>query len=209
MSSDILLFGGTFDPVHCGHVEVARALAGVRGFGCVVFVPSATPPHKPAAVASAADRVAMLKLVCTDDALFEVTEVELARPGRNYTYDTVRALQDKYGGSARLHWLIGADMLAELYKWYRAAELVELVEFVIAIRPPWDTKMDEIFSTLAEHFPPDVIERLRAAVVDTPLVDVSSTEIRRRVAAGESIVGLVPDAVAGYIASHELYLQTL
>ncbi len=205
MSNDILLFGGTFDPVHNGHVRVARALADVRGFDRVVFVPTATPPHKPVAVASASDRAAMLQLVCADDALFDVNEVELNRAGRSYTYDTVRALQAEYGDSTRLHWLIGADMLAELHKWYRAAELMELAEFVIARRPPWDTKMDEVFTTLAEHFPQDVVERLRAAIVDTPLVDVSSTDIRLRVAVGESIDELVPGPVAGYIDANGLY----
>ncbi len=205
MNRDILLFGGTFDPVHCGHVAVARALAVDRDFGRVIFVPAATPPHKPDALARAADRVAMLRCVCDEDSLFDISDIELARPGRSYTYDTLLALRGEYGHDARLHWLIGADMLADLHKWYRAADLVEMVDFVIAMRPPWHERMDKIFATLAEHFSNTVISQLRGAVVDTPLVDVSSTEIRQRVAAGESIAGMVPAGVADYIAANGLY----
>ena len=205
MTNNILLFGGTFDPVHNGHLKVARELAVMRGFECVVFVPTSAPPHKPATVAGPADRLAMLKLATAGEGLFTVSEVELARQGPSYTYDTLTAMRAQYGQPARLHWMIGMDMLPDLHKWYRAAELVETAEFVIVPRSPWNGQLEAIFSTLGEHFQPSVIKRLREAVVDTPLADVSSTDIRRRVAAGEDIAALTPAAVAAYIAEKSLY----
>ncbi len=207
MSDDVLFFGGTFDPVHNGHLAVARALAELRGFERVVFVPTSNPPHKPAASADAADRLAMLELATAGEELLAVSEVELGRSGASYTYDTLLALREEYGPSVRLHWMIGADMLAELHKWHRAEEVVEMAEFVIVMRPPWHERIEEVFRTLEGHFRPDVVEKLRSSVVDTPLVDISSTDIRRRVAAGEPVGDLVPDEVAAYIARRGLYCR--
>jgi len=205
MDKNVLLFGGTFDPVHNGHLIVARSLATTRGFDVVVLVPTANPPHKPNAFADADDRLAMLRLAIADDPLFRISEVELRRDGPSYTYDTLLALGEEYGPPARLHWMIGADMLADLHKWRRAGQLVEMVEFIVVPRRPWVDRLETIFQTLARHFPPEVVQKLRAGVVDTPLVDVSSTDIRRRVRARESITGLVPDAVAAYIEEFGLY----
>ena len=200
----ILLFGGTFDPVHNGHLIIARAAAEQRGFGRVVLIPSASPPHKPSAEASADDRLAMCRLAVGDDPLFEICELELRRQGASYTVETLKAFR-RQESEADLYWLIGADMLADLHQWYRAEEVVKLTRFIIVARQPWRDQLDPIFQALAEHFSPDVVETLRAGVTDTPLVDISSSDIRRRVAAGQPIDDLVPAAVADYIASHSLY----
>jgi len=200
----ILLFGGTFDPVHNGHLIVARTAAQRRGSARVMLIPSAVPPHKTAAGASAAHRLAMLELAIEGHGLFEVCELELQRSGVSYTLETVEQLRRRHP-DAEFHWLIGADMLPDLHKWYRAQEVVKLVRFVVAARLPWQDQLGPIFQALGDRFPPEAIERLRAGVTDTPLVDISSTDIRRRIAAGEPIDQLVPPAVACYIAAHGLY----
>ena len=205
MQRELVLFGGTFDPVHNGHLIVARALAERRGFGRVVFVPTAQPPHKTPAEASATDRLAMLRLAISGEAVFDVSDIELTRTGPSYTLDTLRALRRRHGVDTKLHWVIGADMLEDLPRWHRADEVLAEAKIVIAVRPAWDQRLDEIFSRLAKEFAPAQVEPLRESVVSTPLIDISSTEIRRRVRQGRSIRYLLPEPVADYIAEHGLY----
>ncbi len=205
MQQELVLFGGTFDPVHNGHLIVARALAERQGFGRVVFVPAAQPPHKTPAEASATDRLAMLRLAISGEAVLDVSDIELTRAGPSYTLDTLRALRRRHGADTKLHWVIGADMLEDLPRWHRAGEVLAEADIIIAVRPPWDRRLDEVFSRLAKEFPPAQIERLRESVVSTPLIDISSTEIRRLVRQGRSIHHLLPEPVGAYIAEHGLY----
>jgi len=205
MQQELMLFGGTFDPVHNGHLIVARALAERRGFGRVVFVPAAQPPHKTPAEASATDRLAMLGLAISGETVFDVSDIELTRTGPSYTLDTLRALRRRHGADTKLRWVIGADMLEDLPRWHRAGEVLAESDIIIAVRPPWDQRLDEVFSRLGKEFTPVQIERLRESVVSTPLIDISSTEIRRRVRQGRSIRYLLPEPVADYIAEHGLY----
>lgn len=204
MADRIAFFGGTFDPVHHGHLIVARALAEARGFDRVSFVPAGMPPHKAPATASAANRLAMLRLAITGEPLLDICEIELHHDGPSYTIETVKSLQEKFT-RATIHWVIGADMLEDLPSWYRAGELLERVTMVIAARPPWQDRIEGILAALAKRFSREQVERLRAGVTPTPLLDISSTDIRRRVAEGRPIRYLVPDAVAEYIATKSLY----
>jgi len=205
MPQDVVLFGGTFDPVHNGHLIVARALAEQQGFGRVRFVPTAQPPHKPPAEAPGPDRLAMLRLAVAGEAIFDVWDIELTRAGPSYTLDTLRAVRRQRGADAKLYWVIGADMLEDLPRWHKVQEVLGEAEIIIAARPPWDRQLDEVFSRLGKHFAPAQVERLRASVVSTPLIDISSTDIRRRRRRGRSIRYLVPEPVAAYIAEHGLY----
>jgi nicotinate-nucleotide adenylyltransferase len=202
---NILLFGGTFDPIHRGHLAIVEAITQARPFDRVVLIPSRQPPHKQEASASVADRLAMLTLAIAEHEHIEIDDVELSRPGPSYTIDTARAMRERFGANAKLNWLIGADMLADLDQWYCVEELVELMDFVIALRRPWHDRLDEIFDALAETFGPEPIAMLRANLIDTPLVDVSSTQVRVAVGAGESVESLVPTSVADYITLHHLY----
>jgi nicotinate-nucleotide adenylyltransferase len=203
--ANILLFGGTFDPVHRGHLAILETIVESRPFDRVILIPSHQPPHKDEASASGEDRVAMLRLAVTGDDRFEVDELEVNREGRSYTIDTVFALRERFGEDVKLHWLIGADMLADLAKWYRATDLVEMMEFVIALRPPWDQRIDTIFKSLAETFSDDTMVMLRRNLIETPLVDISSTQVRQAAGRGEPVDSLVPIAVAEYITSRRLY----
>ncbi len=213
MPKDILLFGGTFDPVHNAHLAIARAVADLRGFARVTLIPTNNPPHKPPPRAPAADRLAMLKIAVKGDELFEICELELGRQGPSYTIDTLQALRGELG-EANLHWLIGADMLADLPSWHRVDKVLALASIVIAARPmergtvqdalagsPRASRLGDLAGRLSDAH----IAQLREGLVDTPLIDISSSDIRRRVAAGDSIDGLVPPPVAQYIADHGLY----
>jgi nicotinate-nucleotide adenylyltransferase len=204
MAGDMCLFGGTFDPVHHGHLIVARAVAERLGFGCITLIPANHPPHKPPAHASAADRLAMLKLAVKGDKLFDVCDLEIKRKGASYTLDTLQALR-KQAGEGTLHWLIGVDSLADLPHWHRVEEVLELARILVAARPMEGARAEDALAGLASKLDDRHIRRLRDSLLPTPLIDISSTDIRRRVRAGQPIRYLLPDAVARYIADHRLY----
>jgi len=207
MAQPLALMGGAFDPVHHGHLIVARSIAEQKGYAKVVLVPSSAPPHKRPAQGDPADRLAMLRLAIEGDGLFEISTVELERSGPSYTIDTILALRQLHGADRPIHWIIGADMLEMLPTWRRAGELVELAQLVVAHRPPWTAGLENLFTKLEGAFTPEQIEGLRRHAVATPLIDISSTDIRRRVATGRPIRYLVPPAVQRYILDHGLYRQ--
>jgi len=206
MAEGMLLFGGTFDPVHNGHLIVARAAAEELGFARVTLIPANNPPHKPPACAPAADRLAMLGLAVQGDGLFDVCDLELRRSGPSYTLDTLKALRRQLG-EVSLHWLIGADMLADLPDWHRADEVLSLVRIVVAARPAERGTVDDVLAGLSGRLGEQHIRRLREGILHMPLIDISSSDIRRRVAAGQSVRYLVPEGVARYVADHGLYRQ--
>ena len=206
----IVLFGGTFDPIHCGHLIVARAFCEQCGFEKITFIPASSPPHKEGAHASGEHRLAMLKLAVKSEEraeIFDICEIELARTGCSYTFDTLEELRRINGADTELVWVVGADMLEELPCWHRVEEVVELARIVIAVRPPWDEQIDEIFGTLRGKFSDAQVDRLMESVIQTPLINISSTQIRRRVRAGESIKNLTPYCVIDYIKKHDLYIS--
>ncbi|HUS47618.1 MAG TPA: nicotinate-nucleotide adenylyltransferase [Phycisphaerae bacterium] len=207
MGEKIALFGGTFDPVHHGHLIVARALAEQRAYDRVTFVPAASPPHKPPPQASAEDRLAMLRLAIKGEKLFDICCLELERPGPSYTFDTLRQLRAQLGPSAELHWLVAADMVEELPSWHRAKEVLAMARLVVAVRPPWNERLEEVLDSLRGKLPADRLEDISRSIVTTPLVDISSTDIRRRVRNGLSIRYLTPDSVATYVKEHRLYAR--
>lgn len=206
MPERILLFGGSFDPVHNGHLIVSRAHAEQCGFDRVTLVPAASAPHKDGAAASARDRLEMLKLAIAGDAFFDISTLELDRPAPSYTYDTLIQLRQTYGPGVQLNWLIGADMLEDFPSWRRAGEVAKLAKIVVTVRPPWDERISEILTGLKGRIGADVLQDLENALVKGPLIDISSTQIRQRVRQGQSIRYLIPDGVLDYIASRKLYV---
>lgn len=205
MTKKVALFGGTFDPVHIGHLVCARRVAESGGFDRIILVPAARPPHKDTALASAEDRLNMLRLAVEGDAIFEICEIELHRTGPSYTFDTLVEMRDKFGPDVSLHWLIGADMLEQLHTWHRAVDVVQMAKIVTMARPPWQRRLSHILEALTEHLGPQQVLGLRNSVVQTPLLDICSTEIRDRVRRGLSVRFLVPEAVFVYIEKHRLY----
>jgi nicotinate-nucleotide adenylyltransferase len=196
LSRSTLCFGGSFNPIHHGHLICARAVAEAGGYQHVMLIPTGQPPHKPVSsdLASAADRLEMCRLGTADAPLFSISTSELERTGPSYTIDTVRQLAA--ADSGRVDWLIGADMLLYLPKWHRAAELLHEVHFVVMARPGW--KMD--WDTL-----PIAFRALRKNVIEAPMIDICATDVRQRVAEGLSIRYLTPPAVCEYVSSRGIY----
>jgi nicotinate-nucleotide adenylyltransferase len=182
------LFGGTFDPIHNAHLEIARAAADRFGLGRVLFVPAANPPHKPAgAVAAYDDRVRMAELACVLDSRFEVSRIEEGSP-RSYSILTIRKLQAL--GVRPLSFLIGADAFREIRTWYRWQDVVASVEFIVVTRPgaSWET-------------PPGVVLH-ELTGLDLP---VSSSDIRRQLNEPGASQIPVPQPVLEYIRDNGLY----
>jgi len=191
-----LCFGGSFNPIHVGHLILARTAAEAGGFSKVILIPSAQPPHKQAAadLAAAADRLEMARLVAAHDSLFEVSDIESRRDGPSFTLDTVR--QIKAAGTEKVAWLIGEDQLRLLPEWHRATELLREVQFIVVRRPgdPVD------WSALPAEF-----QSLKGHVVTAPLLEVSGQAIRQRVREGLSIRYMVTSEVERYILERGLY----
>jgi nicotinate-nucleotide adenylyltransferase len=182
------LFGGSFDPVHLGHLVVAEAAADT--LGCRVrFLPALEQPFKRAAhVASGAQRAEMLDRAVAGNPRFSVERVELALPAPSYTVRTLRALLEREPGN-RFTLLLGADAARELSSWYEAEALPRLADVVVFARPGWEVPRHPLITR----------------VVEVPAIAVSATDVRARVGAGGSIRYLVPDAVREYIAAAGLY----
>ena len=185
------LFGGSFDPVHHGHLIVGQAAAEALGLDELRFVPAREQPFKLGQhAAPAADRAAMLELAVQGAPRLSVERLELERPGPSYTVDTLRALAARLPGAA-FTLLLGADAAAELEAWHEARALPGLARIVVFARG----------KTAVPASP------LIAAAVEVPRIEISATEIRRRVRTGLPIRYWVPDAVARYVAEHRLYLD--
>jgi nicotinate-nucleotide adenylyltransferase len=194
-----LYFGGSFNPIHHGHLICARAAAEAAKFDRVVMIPCAQPPHETGKtdLAPAHHRLEMCRLAAAAQSdLFEVNDLEIRRGGRSYTIDTARAL--KSAGWAEVSWLIGADMLMYLPKWHEPEALLAEVDFVVMARPGHVIEWASL---------PAAYRVLEKNVVETPLIDISSTEIRQRAATGRAIAYLTPQNVAEYIGREGLYQQ--
>lgn len=185
--------GGSFDPVHFGHLVAAQDALERGGLDRLVFVPAAQAPLKPGAVqASAEARLGMLRAALADDARFGISEYEAAKGGVSYTIDTVRHLRGRFPGD-ELAWVIGADQVERLHLWREIGELASLVEFIVLARPGWavSDRRD--------------IPGLRLRWCEGHLLELSSTEVRERVRAGLPVDWMVPHRTAGYIRENRLY----
>lgn len=192
-SGAIGVMGGTFDPIHFGHLLAASEVADRLQLATVVFVPAGRPWQKDdREIASGADRLAMTAIAVADDPRFRVSDVDVTRPGPTYTVDTLRDLHQEYGPDAELVFITGADALAEVATWHEPDEIVALAHLVGTSRAGRPAPQPEL--------PAD-----RVTLMDIPAVDISASDIRQRVAAGRSIRYLVPTGVASYIDRHGLY----
>ena len=186
------IFGGSFDPVHSAHVALARLALAELALDEVRWIPAGQPWQKARQLTAASDREAMVRLAIDGEPRFVLDRIELRRPGVSYTLDTVRELKADMPGT---EWvlILGQDQYSTLHTWHGWKELLGLVALAVANRPDATPEVNP------------QIAREPLISLALPMMDVSSTELRRRIAAGESIAGLVPESVARYIEHHGLY----
>jgi nicotinate-nucleotide adenylyltransferase len=189
------LLGGTFDPVHCAHVALAHAALQALKLDSVRWIPAGRPWQKTRAITPAADREAMVRLAIAGEPRFALDRIEIERQGASYTLDTVRELQAREAG-AQWFLVIGQDQYAALHTWAAWQELLSRVTLAVANRPGLQATVHA-----------EVLRHPHQAV-PLPMLDISSTDIRQRVARGQDISKLVPSAVASYIETHRLYRAT-
>jgi len=188
------LYGGTFDPVHLGHLRAAENAREGMGLDVVAFLPSAVPPHRNAPLSAATDRLAMTRLATDSHPHFETWDAELRRPGPSYTVETVASLLRERPGDAFVL-VVGADTWPEIPTWREPERLLSLVEVAVVDRPGYPGPGPE---------PP--FARARGVTrVEGPSLPISATAIRERARRGQSVRFLVPDAVAEYIVTRRLY----
>jgi nicotinate-nucleotide adenylyltransferase len=187
------IMGGTFDPIHNGHLVAASEVTDRFGLDEVVFVPTGQPWQKgDVPVSPAEDRYLMTVIATASNPRFHVSRVDIDRPGPTYTVDTLRDLRDVYGSGAELYFITGADALEKILSWKDAAEVFKLAHFVGVTRPG--------FELSDAHLPADTV-----SLVQVPAMAISSTDCRARVSAGKPVWYLVPDGVVQYIAKRHLY----
>jgi len=194
------ILGGTFDPVHYGHLVAAQYAAYGFNLDRVIFMPAAHPPHKNAAdVLEAKHRLAMLQLAIADNPVFEMSTLEIDRSGVSYTIDTIESMRRAYT-DADLFFIMGMDSLYILDTWKDVQRLVTLCRFIVVTRPNYHLdRNDPALQGVPEEFWP------QADFLEIPAVDISSSDLRSRVQQGKPIRYLLPPAVEKYIYDHSLY----
>jgi nicotinate-nucleotide adenylyltransferase len=213
------VLGGMFDPIHFGHLAAAEAAQKALALQSIILVPSSIPPHRAQpARAGAEHRLAMAELAAAGRPGWSVSRIEIDREGPSYTFDTLVELRKRGAamiGSAReknapavesqFFFITGADAFAEIATWSRYPAVLDLANFVVVSRP--GITLDSLREKVPWAFERPSSSLTRVILVEAHTPDVSSTEIRQRVRAGQSLSGLVPDAVAAYISAHRLYVQ--
>jgi len=195
------IMGGTFDPIHLGHLATAEAVRELFTLDEILFIPAARPPHKLGRkVTDENHRLAMTQLATRSNKFFKVSDMELKRTGLSYTLDTIDELHKTFGSATELFFIIGADSLADLSKWHEAKKLVEKCHFIATTRQGVDID----FSAVRNYFGTAAIKHIHR--VTTPGLEISSTDLRERIKSGRSIKYLVPEAVEEYILRKGLYL---
>lgn len=200
------LFGGTFNPIHIGHLKIARKVLDDFGLDKLIFIPSGNPPHKSAGeIAGAFHRLKMLELAIADEAClallgssrrerFEVSDIEIKRKGTSYTLDTIKQIKEIYGKDTILYFIAGADMALDLPNWKCPLKILELSHFIAVQRPNFSLEK------LNEEYPQKMI------FVEGVSIEVSSSDIRKRIKEGKTIKTLVPEAVEKYIKDNALFI---
>lgn len=188
------IFGGTFDPIHTGHLIIAEDVWERFSLQKLIFVPARTPPHKDdPTIASPHHRCSMISLAIKGNTHFEVSDVEIRRPGRSYTVDTLEAFRNIYPEPTELLFIMGLDQALEVQTWKDPERLFSLAEILVVPRPGYSA------TGLKEEI------RGEVKLLEGRSIDISSTEIRRRVGAGQSIRYLAPKEVEAYIHDNRLY----
>ena len=202
--------GGTFDPIHRGHLDVAEAARHALQLDTVFLVPANVPPHRNVPVASAEHRLEMARLAAETHPWLRVSDIELTTSGPSYTTETLDRLEAQGTTLSSLHVITGADAFAEIFTWKGMPELLDRCPFVVVSRPGFPVrdlhqKLPALADRMIDSNHCDFTARPGIFLVDAPTAAVTATEIRTRAASQMSLEGLVPESVASYINGHELY----
>ncbi len=198
--------GGTFDPIHYGHLVIAEEVRAALDMTEMIFIPAGQPPHKPGRVITPAHhRLAMVELAIATNPHFTISLIEIERPGPSYLVDTLRILRTQIGTDVELSFIIGWDSLEELHTWYQPLNILAQLDMLVAVNRPGYVDGGEYNNKQLEARLPGITQRLR--VVQAPQFSVSSTDLRRRVAGGRPIKYQVPETVERYIFEHSLYVS--
>lgn len=197
------IMGGTFNPIHYGHLLMCEFIREEFNLDRILFIPAQNPPHKGTkSIAGAQERLDMVRLAIKSNPFFEASEIEMNRSGASYTIETLRELGESYGDEGRLNLIIGADSLMQINTWKSYEEIVETADIIVARRP--DTK-NRLLELMAARLKTECNARIFLS--DAVALDYSSTDIRRRIQNGLSIKYMVPEDVEAYIGEHELYRE--
>lgn len=220
------ILGGTFDPIHYGHLVIAEEVRAALDLAEVFFIPVGKPPHKNKRVTPAAHRLAMLELALASNPFFSISRIELERPGPSYTVDTLRQLHSELGTNTELFFVIGWDSLEDLPEWHDPEGIIAELNHLVAVRRPgYDDDIAEAKSRVmnfeedveipdASYVEEDFLDELedeipgireRLIIVPAPQLEISASDLRQRVKAGRPIKYQVPEAVERYIADQGLY----
>ena len=193
------IFGGSFNPIHYGHLMICEYIKEEMGLDKVIFIPTGNPPHKDLEL-SAEDRYEMVRLAISPNPDFEISDIETTRVKKSYTVDTIRELKKIYK-EEKLYFLIGLDSLFQLKTWMKIGDLSQEIEFVVALRPGYldREEINKEIDFLRENF------GTKINLINTPLYEISSTDLRDRIREGKSLRYLIPKKVLDYIEESGFY----
>ena len=195
------VLGGTFDPIHYGHLAAAEEARVKLNLGKVLFAVAGLPPHKlDEEVTPVEYRVAMVRLGIASNPHFEISLVDVDRPGPSYTVDTISILREQWGQDAEFFFVMGLDSLVEVPTWHQPQRLIQLCHLVAVARPGFEANMSQL-----EESVPGISSRMK--IISMPEVDISSSDLQLRVREGLPIKYQVPEEVERYIREHKLYQQ--
>ena len=210
---DIGIFGGSFNPIHIGHLIVAEEVFQHRKLSKVLFMPTGISPHKESSdLIDSLHRYQMVKSAISDNEHFKVSDLEIKRYGKSYTIDTIRILREMYGEEHNLYLIMGTDMINEINTWKDINTLSGMCHFIVVNRSPIPTNgiskspLQECGIRGIKVFSEEKMAEIERLKVTVPTIGISSTEIRERLRSGRSIRYLVPQCVEDYIKAHNLYV---
>lgn len=195
------IMGGTFDPIHYGHLVAAEVARAELGLHKIIFIPAGRPPHKQQqSITDSEHRYLMTVLATSSNPYFEVSRIEVDKDGLAYTIDTVKEIQRTYGEAATIYFITGADAVLELLTWYKIQELLTLCRFIAVTRPGFDKRdLEQKIGEITSKYDGEII------CIEVPLLAISSTDIRERSRSGKPIKYLLPEAVEEYLEKNGLY----
>ena len=201
--SRIGIMGGTFDPIHYGHLAAAEAARVEFGLSKVIFIPAGSPPHKQSQkISDAEHRYSMTALATSSNSGFEVSRLEVDKAGITYTFNTMKELRSIYGEAPAIYFITGADAVLELLTWYKIGELLTLCKFIAVTRPGFDIrKLEQKIAEITSKYDGEII------CLEVPLLEISSTDIRERIRSGKPVKYLLPEEVEAYIHKNGLYKE--